>query len=196
MTSKTTDNVYIIFEKLYPAKVPIISTYNEVELDLYGIPYGSVNGKLEDMSKDLVSVEITVNRMVEMFENGFQILLPNADDITEIYMAIQNHIHHCQNVIRRSPNKNTQVPEEDLIRLDAFAKAIFDVNKQKIVRDHMDIDKNMFGNKLRGRMMRPDGKINSQEAVQHEDIESINHIAQIKKSQSTRKYSLQQLLGG
>ena len=150
------NNADVIFHKLFLARVPILSTYSEEEIEITGIPMHQNNetDKRTESMLDTTTVMITINDMVEKYKNGFKISLVNYDDMSFVYNVIQDHLLAWKNRRITSLNKTSSNVDEDLIFLDSFANEIFDIHKVKIIDENMTV-KPAFTNNLANILMSP-----------------------------------------
>ena len=135
------NNADVIFHKLFLARVPILSTFSEEEIEITGIP---MHQNMEDEKKtesmlNTTTVMITINDMVEKYKNGFKISIVNYEDMSFIYAVIQDHLLAWRNRRITSLNSTSTNVDNDLIDLDSFANEIFGIHKVKIVNDNMII---------------------------------------------------------
>ena len=150
------NNADVIFHKLFLARVPILSTFSEEEIELTGIP---MHQDMEDEKKtesmlNTTTVMITINDMVEKYKNGFKISIVNYEDMSFIYAIIQDHLLAWRNRRITSLNSTSTNVDNDLIDLDSFANEIFGIHKVKIVNDNM-IVKPAFTNSLADILLSP-----------------------------------------
>lgn len=150
------NNADVIFHKLFLARVPILSTFSEEEIEITGIP---MHQNMEDEKKtesmlNTTTVMITINDMVEKYKNGFKISIVNYEDMSFIYDVIQDHLLAWRNRRITSLNSTSTNVDNDLIDLDSFANEIFGIHKVKIVNDNM-IVKPAFTNSLADMLMSP-----------------------------------------
>ena len=150
------NNADVIFHKLFLARVPILSTFSEEEIEITGIP---MHQNMEDDKKtesmlNTTTVMITINDMVEKYKNGFKISIVNYEDMSFIYDVIQDHLLAWRNRRITSLNSTSTNVDNDLIDLDSFANEIFGIHKVKIVNDNM-IVKPAFTNSLADMLMSP-----------------------------------------
>lgn len=150
------NNADVIFHKLFLARVPILSTFSEEEIEITGIP---MHQNMEDEKKtesmlNTTTVMITINDMVEKYKNGFKISIVNYEDMSFIYDVIQDHLLAWRNRRITSLNSTSTNVDNDLIDLDSFANEIFGIHKVKIVNDNM-IVKPAFTNSLADILMSP-----------------------------------------
>ncbi len=150
------NNADVIFHKLFLARVPILSTFSEEEIEITGIP---MHQNMEDEKKtesmlNTTTVMITINDMVEKYKNGFKISIVNYEDMSFIYAVIQDHLLAWRNRRITSLNSTSTNVDNDLIDLDSFANEIFGIHKVKIVNDNM-IVKPAFTNSLADILMSP-----------------------------------------
>jgi hypothetical protein len=123
--------------KLYLVRVPIIATYSQAELDLYGIPTDFVDGKEEKESyKEFTNAMIPIARMIEMYEFGYPIKIINKKDSVAIYNALEKYLKDWSVDFRYSPNMKVDTIDKDRLELiDKFLNEVFDFNKGSIVKD-------------------------------------------------------------
>ena len=150
------NNADVIFHKLFLARVPILATFSEEEIEITGIP---MHQNMEDEKKtesmlNTTTVMITINDMVEKYKNGFKISIVNYEDMSFIYDVIQDHLLAWRNRRITSLNSTSTNVDNDLIDLDSFANEIFGIHKVKIVNDNM-IVKPTFTNSLADILMSP-----------------------------------------
>ena len=150
------NNADVIFHKLFLARVPILSTFSEEEIEITGIP---MHQDMEDEKKtesmlNTTTVMITINDMVEKYKYGFRISIVNYEDMSFIYAVIQDHLLAWRNRRITSLNSTSTNVDNDLIDLDSFANEIFGIHKVKIVNDNM-IVKPAFTNSLADILMSP-----------------------------------------
>lgn len=177
----------VIFKKVYKARVPIISTYSEHELDVVGIPMNVIGDSNKNSYNELVLTMITINDMVEKYNNGFNINIIEEKDMKEIYHVIQKHLEAWQAFKVHSLNQ-TAIPVDDLILLDKFASEIFTLNKRSIVKDDI-INKPSFTNDFSSMLM---GK--KQPTVQDIDYDTIERTSIAPEPKREGKYDLNTLL--
>jgi hypothetical protein len=127
------NNADVIFHKVFLARVPILSTYREDEIEITGIPMHQNDDKRTNSMLDLTTVMITINDMVEKHKNGFKISLVNYEDVIFIYNVIQDHLLAWRNRGMTSLNKVYNNIDDDLINLDKFANEIFNIHKVNII---------------------------------------------------------------
>ena len=150
------NNADVIFHKLFLARVPILSTFSEEEIEITGIP---MHQDMEDEKKtesmlNTTTVMITINDMVEKYKNGFKISIVNYEDMSFIYAIIQDHLLAWRNRRITSLNSTSTNVDNDLIDLDSFANEIFGIHKVTIVNDKM-IVKPAFTNSLADILLSP-----------------------------------------
>jgi len=123
--------------KLYLVRVPIIATYSQAELDLYGIPTDFIDGKEQKESyKEFTNAMIPIASMINMYENGYPIKIINHNDSVEIYNSLEKYLKDWSVDFRYSPNMKVDTIDKDRLELiDKFLTEVFDFNKGSIVKD-------------------------------------------------------------
>lgn len=128
----------LMFKKTYRARMPIISTYSEHELDVIGIPMHEYDeGNNKNAQYDLVTVRITIVDMVEKYSYGIPVRIVDYEEMLEIYNVIQRHLRAWSDFTVTSLNQAHTDVDEDLIVLNDFANEIYGHNKKGIINKNM-----------------------------------------------------------
>lgn len=121
-------------DKLFMVKVPMVSTYDEEEIDLMGFP---LDENLEDLSTshiatEMVRVMLPLHKIIDIKSNGYPIYLCDGNESEEIYRILDEyltvHTKHLYNSLNVSP-----VDEIELKKIDEFLTEMFDYNRRRIV---------------------------------------------------------------
>lgn len=124
--------------RLFLCNIPLIATYSEAELELYGLPITIQNGKMnKDTYNDTTRVMISVNRMVDLYSAGMPISVLKIDDTAEIYKILDNYLSK-QDEQQHSLNGIVDKDEDRLAEIDKFATEMFGYNKNTIVKGNMN----------------------------------------------------------
>jgi len=179
----------VIFNKLYDAYVPIISTYSEDELDIVGVPLNIIDDERHNSFNEKVLVKITIVDMIEKFNKGFAVSVAKQSDVEQIYDVIQKHLIAWRDYGVKSLNQ-ASLPRDDLILMDKFANEIFNINKRTIIQKDISKPKS-FSNDFRSLMMSEIVVNKTEPEIEYDEIER-QSIAPKKIRES--KYDLNSLL--
>jgi hypothetical protein len=118
---------------LYKVRVPLISTYTEEEIELFGIPQDEYNGKAKDASEAMTTVMINLDKMIDIYSMGYPIQLVVQDNVGEIYSSLEKYLLGTIDEENFSLNRATETdPRMD--EIDKFAQEMFGINKITIVK--------------------------------------------------------------
>jgi hypothetical protein len=137
-------------DTLYRVRVPTIATYTENEIEILGIPFSVVDGKrCKNDTMEMVNVYLPLDRIIDIFLNGFPILLIDTNEVGEIYEVLENYLSNSLNAKTTSLNRAT-VKEDRYDEIEKFLEEIFGYNKYAIVKsaitqnDGFNIGLNLF----------------------------------------------------
>jgi len=119
--------------QLFTVRVPLVATYSEDEIELYGLPVNIVKGKKQDSMDNLTTVMLPLESIIDIYKQGFFIRLVNKEDLNIIYSQLEDYINGIEHGGKRSIN----VQEGDVDKLndvDKFLTEMFDNNKPSLVR--------------------------------------------------------------
>ena len=120
--------------KLYRVRIPLLATYTEEELEIYGIPLDVEKGKAnQDSYKNLTVCEITIDRMIDLYKDGYPIAIVLPNDSKEIFKTLEDYLHIHHNKIQHSVNVGF-IQDDRLKDIDTFLTEIFDYNRNTIVK--------------------------------------------------------------
>lgn len=137
----------VLPDKLYLVSVPVVATYTEEEIALFGVPLdytpGTKKGStdyLSDMTKSMMNID----RMIDTYMNGFPISVVNNEDVAEIYTILEKYLHIHVNKIQHSVNSRLN-NEERLKEIDNFLTEIFDYNRVSITKELFTTNQGGYG---------------------------------------------------
>lgn len=181
----------VIFNQRFLVNVPVLATYSEEEMDILGVPMHIENDETKFKAEfDMTTAMITINDMINIYNNGFPIRLLNNDDVLYIYNVIQNHLLAWKNRGVNSLNKVYLDIDDDLITLDKFANEIFGLHKIDIVNSNM-IVKPTFENSLFDILMSPTTPRKNLNVINYDEV---TRTELAPKKIRSEKYDLNSLL--
>lgn len=121
-------------KKLYRVNVPIIATYSEEELEVYGVGMDVRDGSVvKDSYEEMTRVMINIDRMIDIYLQGYPISIANQEESAEIYKELERYLNGVNTTQDFSPNR-MRVKDERIEEVDKFAAEIFGFNRNTIVK--------------------------------------------------------------
>lgn len=132
---------------LFSVRVPIIATYSDSEVDLYGLPMSvdNMGNRDEEAYKDFTTVMLPLTKLIDIYSRGYPIRLVDQNDINTIYKILEEYLQSTVDTFNNSPNKIIY-EEERGDDIERFAAEIFGLNKPRIVQEAIkETSYNPFG---------------------------------------------------
>lgn len=132
---------------LFLVRVPIVCTYTSAEVDMFGLPMSTDNlgNEFRDTYKDLVTVMLNVDRMIDIYIQGYPIYIVNKEDSAKIFSILEEYLAGTVNNPTAFLNQ-ANVEEDRLNDIERFAEEMFGLNKNTIVSKILNDNKNIgFG---------------------------------------------------
>jgi len=121
--------------RLFKVRVPIIATYTEEEMKVYGLPVDITEGKPnKETFKEMTVAMFNLDKIIDMYINGYPIYIVNPNDSKEIFKILEEYIAIQNNKVSHSLNTPTY-EEKRLHEIDKFVSEMFGYNKNTIVQD-------------------------------------------------------------
>jgi len=121
--TKITDKIFSS-SFIYKCIVPYGATLNDKEVEEYGIRGTGVKEVDDRLQNQPTVVYLNIARMVDLYSSYYNITICSNEDAKTIYLDIVAYLEVWHEFITRSTINSTNVPVDDLIALDDFAKAI------------------------------------------------------------------------
>lgn len=114
-----------IWEDLYTALIPDQVTLNPSYVRVFGT-YSSGNKDVDRMMEgNLTMVKIPIIKMLEYYDNGITVQIPERENMLEIHRNIEKYLgewrHHLHNAI----NSDLVEHKELVLNLEKFSKLIY-----------------------------------------------------------------------
>lgn len=122
---------------LYTVSVPVLSTYSQMEIEIYGLPVGHnfVNGEIKKNTEgyqDMVTVQINLKKIIKTYMEGYPINIISEDDMKEVFTKLTEILNFYNNNTRKINalryNKSP-ITKEELIAIDSLCEDIWENNK-------------------------------------------------------------------
>lgn len=118
------DPRYGIWGRVFLCRIPRISTYTSEYIQRYGM-HSSGHGTIDQgLVTQRTSAYITINRMVELFHEGYGIGIVRQEDVKVIYEICQNYTFDWAEQITKTVYTHN-APFGELIDLDEFTEALY-----------------------------------------------------------------------
>jgi hypothetical protein len=123
--------------RLFLIRVPIIATYSDDEMMLYGLPTDTINDKPDPKCyENMTTSMMNIDRMISIYENGFRISIIKQEESAIIYKALEQFLIDWNTTIQYSPNMATNTKKDDRLEsIDKFLTEMFDSNRPTILKD-------------------------------------------------------------
>lgn len=138
--SKMVYRYFKLPDKLYDVRVPRIATMSDAEIELLGLPITVVDGHLEVRERDFVTVMLNLNRILDIYINGYPIYLVHESDIKSMYKAYEDYVNN----FRKNPESSIDLNDVGMIEdndrlkeLEKFLNMIFDRYKAVIYKQKL-----------------------------------------------------------
>lgn len=123
--------------KLYKVNVPIIATYSEEELEVYGVGLDLRDGEtVKESYESMTRVMINIDKMIDIYLQGYPITILDQNESAEIYKELERYLTGVNHTQDYSPNR-MRVKDERLEEVDKFAAEIFGFNRNTIVKSNV-----------------------------------------------------------
>lgn len=126
------DTTIAIWDILYLVRIPIKHMLSVEYLRHFGMPTSGVKEIDAEQNKQLITTYMSIEKMVELFKNGANILLGEKDAPKKIYDAVSKHLEAWKYQIENGVNVG-DAPYDDLLALDAFANTVYEHAKYHFV---------------------------------------------------------------
>ena len=122
-------------KKLYRVSVPIVATYSEEELEVYGVGLDVKDGNVvKDSFEEMTGVMINIDRMINIYLQGYPISILNQQESAEIYKELERYLSGVNTSQDFSPNQ-LQVEDQRIEEIDKFAAEIFGLNRNTVIKN-------------------------------------------------------------
>ena len=123
-----------LYNNIYRVKVPEIALMSEAEMKIYGIPlqYDLVKERVNKRDEDLLTVEINIGRMLEIYRKGAPIYVVNSEDVYTIHNILRNYIAEALDY--NHTLGSVPIPYSELREYEQFADEILNLNRPTVIK--------------------------------------------------------------
>jgi hypothetical protein len=135
--NSTQPTANLIFDYLFMVRVPDLQTRSEQHIKMFGVH--STGDRAQDitMANQLITVMISIAKMVEYHKQGVNIRVVKRQDVLTIYDYITRHLQAWKDRLNQGLNIG-DAPIDDLISLDQFANVVHESAKYQFTREIAD----------------------------------------------------------
>ena len=143
---KIEDHTTPIWDVIYEMRVPTVATLTELEIARSGLPVTGVKDIDDDVLTRLQTVHISINRAVEVFRQGYTIVIPQLKNAISIYDALQEYIEYWGDQQNGASIHIGTAPMDDLEVMDQLADSLhlYLFNNGKSMRDQHTREEQAF----------------------------------------------------
>jgi len=118
--------------KLYRVTIPMVATYTEAEMDMLGVPIDNESGNpITDSFNKLTTVMLKLDRIIDIYTNGYPITINNDYDVINIYNELEQYLAGTKGRNVTSINQQPVI-EKRFEEIDHFCNDIFQNNRHLI----------------------------------------------------------------
>lgn len=119
-----TDPRYPIWGRLFLCRRPRIAHYSTNYLETYGLHSSGSKGVDLEQAKKMETVYITINDMIELYNQNQMVAIVHQKDLKPVYEICQDYTFDYADKINRQIFSHN-LPAADLIKIDEFAEAVY-----------------------------------------------------------------------
>ena len=125
-----------ILNRMFRVKVPVVATYTQQELELYGIPVDIVDGQAQSSfnTNRKSTVVLSVDRIIDIYIQGYPISVLNEEDAKSIHSILINYING-DSTIRSIHHRH--IDDERIPVMEEFANEILNNNAHEIIKKEL-----------------------------------------------------------
>ncbi len=118
------DTTKAIWDEVYLCRVSNFKTMSADYIRVFGAPTTFDPAIDAQLSKELITVMISIAEMIEYFQEGIVVHIVKSTDTKFIYEAISKHITRWRDALATGINVGA-APVEDLVIMDQFAQEVY-----------------------------------------------------------------------
>lgn len=126
MSTPTKTNAYLIFHLTFPCQVRKVDILDEEHVEQFGVFTESGTGIDSDHANQLINVNITIVKMVELMQKDAPFIFLEPQDSVRAYNIICGHLEDWT-VRAKNMLNGTRPPIDDLRALDKLASILYPV---------------------------------------------------------------------
>lgn len=118
------DHRWYIWKKKFLCRVPNIQTMSVEYIQMFGMPACGDPHQDRETANELVSRMLTINEMIDFFNQGVSVAVVNYKDTKEIYERITDHLNAWKQHLEHGWHTR-DAPIDDLLTMDKFANVVY-----------------------------------------------------------------------
>lgn len=133
-----------IWEDLYGVMIPDFMTQNTEYIRKFGVRASGDKRVDEMMANNLTFVRIPIIKILEYFDNGIEVQIPQREDMLTIHRNIEKYLEEWRSHIRYDINSSASQNKQLLLNLEKLSKLIYEKARGREIINSMFSVKN-FG---------------------------------------------------
>jgi hypothetical protein len=118
------EHAHLIWDRLYNAYIPDAATQDTEFTRKFGVRLSGDRKIDADIGKYTTHVMIPIIKIVEYFDDGIPVQIPNRDDMLEMNDSITKYLEEWKHAMKYDIHL-TQIPKPLLASLDKFCKYVY-----------------------------------------------------------------------
>jgi hypothetical protein len=118
------DTAWYLYKELFVCNVRNFQTMTIDYVKSMGVNTSGDEEIDRGAAMSMVTIAIPISKMMDYFERGAALGVPNVEDCKRIYLIVNNHLKAWADIVQNSFNPGN-VPVKDLIALDKFAASVY-----------------------------------------------------------------------
>lgn len=137
--------------KLFRVKVPTLATLTAIDyhfgirLNHYVDEFGRA-GNDKNKNQEWSTVLLNLERIIEIYEEGFPVHMLNMDDLMIVYEELDNYVKSMGSLVKNSPNGQALFDKRIYV-IEKFVNEMFGNNKGSILRKSYNVA--VLGNNIK-----------------------------------------------
>lgn len=163
-----------IWDDLYAVYIPDFVTQNADYIRKFGVP-SSGDKKIDAMmASNLTFVKIPIIKILEYFDKGIEVQIPQREDMLTIHRNIEKYLDEWRMHMRYDINSSAQQNKQLLLNMEKLSKLIYDKARGR------EIINSMFTVKKFGLMNPLQAAIEEKKEVTKPDYQGIGELLRPK----------------
>lgn len=123
-----------IWDDKYLCSVHQMAIMSELEIREYGLRVNNIDYIDEEMYDMRVKVALSINDMVELRENKYDLRVVDWGDAIKIYNAVHTYLDFCANIMDKDRGLIRVIrPMDDFKKMDEFADEVYEEVRDEII---------------------------------------------------------------
>ncbi len=117
-----------LWDQYFPVRYNYAMSRSPEDIRRFGTRISGLNELDKDLHREMISTEINIDAMFELYRKGVAVYVTNYNDTEKIYRIIHNHLIAWAEYMSTGIHTGA-APLKDLVELDIFAGIVYDKAK-------------------------------------------------------------------